>query len=195
MKKKFAMHKDQEYKWRMTQSQLNSGLCVCECVCVLTMSLLSYRIPCRWEEQTDKLFCLSLFLAPLDRSIIYSTCGPKNISSINVNHILWNIRMIWKKEKRKKENKFLFALVLNYNVMKCVLFWHLTSQKIPDREIIREPSCPILCESYNPPMCCENPSGYKPHFHFCCLRLISEQDYCSMGYTSKWKENCWLDLI
>lgn len=62
-----------------------------------------------------------------------------------------------------------------------------TSQKIPDREIIHGPSCPILCESYNPPMCCENPSGYWPHFHFCCLRLISDQAYCCIENTSKWK--------
>lgn len=62
-----------------------------------------------------------------------------------------------------------------------------TSQKIPDREIIRGPSCPILCESYNPPMCCENPSGYWPHFHFCCLRLISDQAYCCIENPSKWK--------
>lgn len=71
MKKKFAMHKDQEYKWRMTQSQLNSGLCVCECVCVLTMSLLSYRIPCWQMGRTDRQIILSVSFSRAARQINY----------------------------------------------------------------------------------------------------------------------------
>lgn len=53
----------------------------------------------------------------------------------------------------------------------------LSVLKILDKEIICKPSCPILCESHNPLMCCENPSGYRTHFHFCCLGLISDYSY------------------